>query len=363
MSRALPYLIFYSIFFVVLFGVHLYVFLRLKSLLNIQQSALLYGILIALSLSFPLFSLLEKFFPNTLSMILYAAASTWMGVVFLLFSLLLVCEPVRLFVKLPAPAAGITVICIAAVLSVYALYNALFITVKAVDIPMPHLNQPLKLVLLSDIHVGTIHNAGYLNKIVSQTNALNPDMVLITGDLFDGTGPVSKHTVEPLQNFNAKTFFTIGNHERYDGVDRVMNVLADTGVHILKNEVTEYKGIQIVGVDFYEREGRKDNPVLHELPIDTSRPSVLLYHPPVGIEDALKAGINLQLSGHTHNGQLFPFTLLVKLFYQYVCGLYQIEQMYLYVSPGTGTWGPPMRLGSQSEITLINLKKVMSNER
>jgi hypothetical protein len=114
-------------------------------------------------------------------------------------------------------------------------------------------------------------------------------------------------------------------------------------------------GLQVVGVDYPEKEGQKDNPVLKDIRIDSTKPSVLLYHTPAGLDDAVEAGIDLQLSGHTHNGQIFPFNYLAKLFYPKIKGLYRIKNMSLYVSPGTGTWGPPMRLGSNNEITLLNL--------
>jgi hypothetical protein len=190
---------------------------------------------------------------------------------------------------------------------------------------------------------------------VEKTNALDPDMVVITGDFFDGIGPVNKKTVAPLRNINARTFFVMGNHERYGDLDRIAALMAETGVAMLRNEVVEYKGVQLVGADYPERENQKDTPYLRELKVKKGLPSVLMYHPPTGIEYAVQAGIDLQVSGHTHNGQLFPFNLLAKLFFPYIKGLYQIDGMYLYVSPGTGTWGPPMRLGSHNEITLINL--------
>jgi predicted MPP superfamily phosphohydrolase len=147
----------------------------------------------------------------------------------------------------------------------------------------------------------------------------------------------------------------MGNHERYGDLDRIAALMAETGVVMLRNEVVEYKGVQLVGADYPERENQKDTPYLRELKVKKGLPSVLMYHPPTGIEYTVQAGIDLQVSGHTHNGQLFPFNLLAKLFFPYIKGLYQIDGMYLYVSPGTGTWGPPMRLGSHNEITLFNL--------
>ena len=124
-------------------------------------------------------------------------------------------------------------------------------------------------------------------------------------------------------------------------------------MRVLRNEVARFRDLQIIGIDNPDRENRKDNEQIHTVAFDRNRPNVLLYHTPVGIEDARRAGVMVQLSGHTHNGQLYPFNLLVKLFYPYARGLYDLDGLLLYVTPGSGTWGPPMRLGSSNEITLI----------
>ena len=355
MTRTMQYIAFYSVFFAVLWGMHLYVGLRLGRLFGCQNTWMLLGACTLVALTFPVFSLLEKFNPTTFSMILYSAASIWLGIVFLLLSILLFYEAVRFFIPLKPQTAAFLITGIAAALSIYGIINALFITVKTVTIPMQGLKNPLGIVQLSDIHVGTIHNSGFLTRIVDTTNALSPDLVLITGDLFDGIGPVNRQTIEPLTKLMAKTYFVIGNHERYDDMEKIQSILPDTGVEILRNRIADFRGVQIVGVDAPLRDGEKSNSVVGTLPIDRARPSILMYHVPVGIDEAVKAGINLQLSGHTHNGQLFPFTLFAKLLYPQVKGLYTINGMHLYVSPGTGTWGPPMRIGSSNEVTLINL--------
>ncbi len=311
-----------------------------------------------LSFAFPVCSVLERFYPSDFSMVLYTAASLWLGMLFLFLTTFLIYEPVRLILRPDSKTTGIVLVAVVLLVSLYAVVNAFFISVKTVEVALPNLAVPVKMVQLSDIHVGTIHNTGYLTRIVDKTNALYPDMVLITGDFFDGIGPVSRKTVAPLQNMNARTFFVMGNHERYGDSDRVAKLMADTGVTMLRNEVVEYKGIQIVGADCPERDNLKDTPYLRKMQIKKEIPSILMFHQPTGIEHAVRAGINLQVSGHTHNGQVFPFNLLAKIFYPYLNGLYLIDGMYLYVSPGTGTWGPPMRLGSQNEITLFNLVPV-----
>ena len=354
MNRALQYILFYGIFFFVFFGMHLYVFCRLNRSFNVSRPVLFSAIVI-LALTFPVCTLLEKFFPSMITMLFYTLASIWLGVLFLLLSVLLVSEPVRLFFSLDSRAAGLCIVGVVLLLSGYGLINAVHPQVKTITVPIAGLKETLRLVQLSDIHVGTIHNSGYLTKVVNTTNALQPDMVLITGDLFDGIGPVSRRTVAPLGKLRAKTFFVSGNHEKYYGIDKVAAVMENTGAVFLRNQVVRYGGLQIAGVDYPERENQKANPVVGKLALDGALPSILMYHPPAGTNEAAEAGIDLQLSGHTHAGQLFPFTLLVKLFFPYTDGLHRLGNMHLYVSAGTGTWGPPMRLGSRSEITLIRL--------
>ena len=355
MNRVTAYLIFYGIFFLVLFGMHFYVYFRLNSFFGFLKPKIILTVFTFLALSFPVSSIFEKFYPNFITTLLYTFTSVWIGILFLLLSTFLLFEPFAFLFKLKTPEAGKIILLSVAAISIYALINGLIVKVKTVDIPFPGISSPIKIAHLSDIHVGTIHNSGYLKKIVDKINRLSPDIIMITGDFFDGLGPVSKHTVAPLKELKAKIFFVMGNHEKYENMDRVEQVLRDTGVVVLRNEMKEYMGLQVVGVDYPEKEGQKDNPVLNGIRIDSTKPSVLLYHPPVGLDDAVEAGIDLQLSGHTHNGQIFPFNYLAKLFYPKIKGLYQIKDMRLYVSPGTGTWGPPLRLGSNNEITLLNL--------
>ncbi len=355
MSKTVQYLIFYGIFCLVMLGMHAYVYVRLKKLFGFSFSRqhLLYTGLLALL--FPLSTVCEKFFTNTLSMLLYAAASTWLGIAFMLFGILVLYEPVRLLFKTDSRIVGRLIVLSVAALAVYGLINARFIRVRTLSVPLDGLAQPVRIVQLSDIHVGTIHNAGYLERIVKKTNEQNPDIVCITGDMFDGIGPVTRHTVEPLKQLRAETFFVGGNHEKYAGPAAVAEILAGTSVRVLRNEVLRTHGIQLAGVDYPERENRKTNPEVRQLPIDPELPCVLLYHSPAGLEDARAAGVDLQLSGHTHAGQLFPFNLLTMLFYPRLSGLYLVDGLYLHVSPGTGTWGPPMRVGSNSEITVLDV--------
>jgi hypothetical protein len=349
--------IFFLFFFIVYFGMHFYVFARLSSHLQVERNVWYYLLMLGLAAGFPLISFLERFVDGQITRIFYALSATWLGALFLLFISLLVYEVVRLVAKTDDKLGGLVVMLVVLVLVFYGIVNAMFLRVNEVEVPIEGLKSPLNIVQLSDIHLGTIHNSYYMNRVVSKVNAINPDMVLITGDFVDGSGKITDHSVAPLEGIKAKTFFSLGNHEIYEGVDDVLKLMAATKVKTLRNEVVEYKGIQIVGVDNPDREFQNKNSTLENIKINKSMPSVLMYHPPKGMDDAKAAGIDLQLSGHTHNGQIWPFNLFVLPFFPKINGLYDLDGMYLYVSPGTGTWGPPMRIGSRSEITVLRLVK------
>ena len=205
-------------------------------------------------------------------------------------------------------------------------------------------------------HAGPDPRRRHLEQLVEKTNALNPDLVLITGDLVDPQGNLTSDSLTPLNALTAPAYFVTGNHERYVGLDKVMSLLEKTSVIMLRNEVVLFDSLQLIGID------DSDNPDqvrrnLSGLELNPDMYTILLYHQPEGFKDAEAAGVDLMLSGHTHNGQIWPFNRVVRLRFKYVKGLHKIGNMKLYVSTGSGTWGPPMRLGSRNLITLIKLVK------
>jgi len=356
-SRVLGMILFILVFVFVYFGMHFYVFFRLSKFLAIEKNWIFYSVVVFLVLSFPLMSFLERAVNNKISQVFYTISAVWLGTLFFLFLLTLIYDFSRLFRETNSKTFGILILVIAFILVFYSLINAMFINIKTVEIPVSNLEKEIKIVQISDAHVGTIHRLGYLQKIVDKTNKLGPDIVMITGDLFDGGAALSEDIISPLNNFKAKTFFTIGNHEQYEGVENVIKLLNKTKIQVLRNEITEYDGIQIIGADNPEQFFSGTNNFLDSVIINKSKPSVLMYHPPQDLKKTSKAGINLQLSGHTHNGQIAPFNFVVDSFFSHINGLYNYNGTFLYVSPGTGTWGPPFRLGSRSEITVIKLVK------
>ena len=287
---------------------------------------------------------------------LYFATATWLGVIFLLFSFVLVYQLTHVATGFDSRLVLGCLLVLVLTLSAYALVHGRQLIVRELTVSIEGLSAPIRLVHLSDIHVGTVHQKKYLERVVALTNEQKPDLVLVTGDLFDGSAPIDKEILTPLNGLTAPSYFSNGNHEEYEGLERVKKTIDNLDMQLLDNELVEQGELQIVGVN--DRQSLRTTTlasVLSSLPIDSDRPTLLMYHTPVDWDVAREHGADLMLSGHTHNGQLHPFNLLVRLFFKYINGLYEVDGQYLHVSPGTGTWGPPMRLGSRNTITVITL--------
>ena len=242
---------------------------------------------------------------------------------------------------------------------------------RVVTVPIPLADLPAALhgftiVQISDLHVGPTIRERYVESIVEAVNHLKPDLVAITGDLVDGGVPELGGHVAPLRRLKSRhgSFFVTGNHEYYSGVDPWLAELPRLGIRILHNEhvVIEHAGARLVlaGVPDYsgghfDREHRSDpQAALAGAPADAAV-KVLLAHQPRSAWAASKAGFDLQLSGHTHGGQFLPWNFFVKLQQPFTAGLHQVDRLRVYVSRGTGYWGPPKRFGAPSEITQVRL--------
>ena len=356
MRRVIQYIMFISLFFAGFLVLNYYVFFGMSFLLGLPTTNGFYLLMLIAALSYPVATLIERMVSNNITRIFYTVASAWMGISFYLLFFLIIYLVLSFFIQMPREIVGIIIALLTAIISGYSIYNSYLLKISRIEIPLKGLSEDLKAVHLSDIHIGSIRNSGYMERIVNETNKLNPDVVFITGDVVDGSARLHKHTFKAIDRLIAPAFFVTGNHEIYEGLDEVFRVLGDTKLKILRNEMVEYNQKQVVGVEYsFERDHLKNT--LKRLEINGDKPSILLYHLPTDLKAASEAGISLQLSGHTHNGQMIPFNFLVKLMFPYISGLYEYKGMQLYVSQGTGTWGPPMRLGSNCEITIIKLKK------
>ena len=311
----------------------------------------------------------------------------WLGVVFYLLAALLVAElPVlvgrlvqrragadpdapdesrRLLLRRTAAvAAGV----VAAGTSGYGVWRAYAPpTVTRLQVPLRRLDRRadgLRVAVIADLHVGPLYGRRQVERVVEIVNSLEPDLVTVVGDLVSTEVGAVRADAEPLRRMLSRygTFFVTGNHEYYHGYEEWLEAADDLGLRVLRNERVEivHQGgaLDLAGVN--DREGsRYDDPPDYAAALgdrDPSRPVVLLAHQPVQVHRAAEYGVDLQLSGHTHGGQLFPFDALVRLEQPMVSGLKEIEGTQVYVTDGAGFWGPPMRVGADPDVTLLELR-------
>ena len=235
--------------------------------------------------------------------------------------------------------------------------------VKKIEILLPNLPKEWHgktIVWMSDLHLGPINGAKFAEKITQISNSLSPDLVFIGGDLYDGSQKPDPYLIAgPLENLFSRqgVFFITGNHEEFGDPDIFISAVQKLGIKVLNNEMVEINGLQIIGVDYLNASQKKDfKNILADLKIDKDMPSILLKHEPKDLNIAKQAGISFQISGHTHNGQQWPFNYLTKLMYQgFNYGLKHHGSMLVYISSGAGGWGPPLRIGSSYEIVEIML--------
>ncbi|MBI5806352.1 metallophosphoesterase [candidate division TA06 bacterium] len=362
MIRTLAVAFMVALLFTLMGLMHFYVYKRTGALLGLPKSPALFIALTLLTILFPLAMILSRTVDGPLVRVLYIAAASWLGLVFQSFTASALVHLIQLLFDLARHplgqrTLGWSTIGLSLLVFFYGLLNAALIRTTEITIGIKGLREPkVTIALLTDIHVGAVYGPKYLQNIVDRTNALNPNLVAIAGDLFDGSAKPDYRLVKPLEGLQAPAFFVTGNHEVYEGLDVTTELVSKTGVTALRNRLAKFQGLQIIGLDAPLREGRKSG-IFDKFDgtIDPDKPSILLYHIPVGLEQAKERGIDLQLSGHTHNGQMFPFNLLMPLFYRFYNGYGRDGDFQIYVSHGVGNWGPPLRIGSRSEIIKIDI--------
>lgn len=318
--------------------------------------------IITLSFTFLIFSTLTHFRENLFIRFGYIVASVWVVFAFYFAGTLAISLFVYLFSNAGLYDLGLLSLAITLALTVYGLINARLIKVINVTIALPNLN-PFWIgktaVLASDIHLGHVLKEGFAAKVVRKINHQKPEIVFIPGDFYDGDRTNFQTLADEFKKIKAPLgiYYSSGNHEMYAGYEQCERALKNAGVKVLEDTKVELHGLQIVGLAYRNESHESVKQRLEEIKIDTGKPSILLKHVPNFLEAVKNAGVSLQLSGHTHLGQVWPFRFITKkVFKGFDYGFKKLHNLQIFVSSGVGTWGPPMRVFTKSEIVKITFE-------
>lgn len=372
-------IIFLGIVFFIYFSINIYIYIR-----GIQTIGLLPGFrrgyiltFWAIVFSFITGEVLEHTHPSVVSEWIYRVGAFWLAFMLYLFLMILFIDIIRLFDHffhfLPElsgkqkPLVGIIVFASVAIIVISGHINALTTRVKEINLDIPKTvkgEQKMKVLMVSDIHLGALIGENLEEKLVSIIKKRNPDLVLLCGDLVDGDiGEVlRKNLGRHLQEIKTPlgVYAIPGNHEYIGGIRKTLPYLRSINIHVLRDEIIVLpNGVQIIGRDDRDsrRMGDGGRKTLNQLMagVDKSFPVIVMNHQPFHLEEAEKEQVDLHLSGHTHNGQLWPLNYLTKAIFEKSWGFLKKGNTHFYVSSGYGTWGPPVRTGNTPEVVIFNL--------
>ena len=390
MPKTLIFSIFFSVVTIIVLLVHYYLWLRLvkdTGLNGLYKDIGTYFLIIC-SISFPIALIMDKMTSLKYSFPLLWFAYLWLGTIMLLFFLLFSIDIIkflfyifskltstgnetvniekRAFISKTIASVTLSSVFIAAGIGVKNYYSkAIVKRYKVLLKGLPKVFKGFNIVQISDLHLGQMMKGSTLEQIVDQVNSLKPDIVAITGDLADGSAVKLLQEASSLKKLKAAkgVFFVTGNHEYYNGVEEWTSVIEKMGIQILNNQNIKIKKqddyFYLAGVTDHEgkRFGKEHAADFSKAlsGLENNETKILLAHQPIAVKKASKYGTDLVLAGHTHGGQIWPFNYLVYLQQPYLKGFYDYNGTKLYVNQGTGCWGPPLRLGSENEITQIIL--------
>lgn len=359
MSRILSYILFILVAFSIYFFMHFFVYKTLaKFLLLTAKSKTIVKLLFLFSaLSFPIANVLSRFLKIFL---LNHFAYLWLGIMAISFSFFLLARLLILIFPRGAKTVMVVALSLIAVVSIYSLFNGLRPPrIRQVTVPLKNLPQEISgftIVQLSDLHFEEYKSLKAFERIIDRVNSLKPDLVVITGDLIDGNLNDDCRFCDILKRIKSRhgAVAVTGNHEFYSGIESFLGLARKANMRVLRNEnMTIADTLQVAGTDDnaarnFSSKGADLDAALKGC--DPEKPIILLNHRPDGFESAEKKGVDFQISGHTHAGQIPPMDALVYLAVKYPFGLYRKNDSYIYTSSGTGYWGPPMRFLSRAEI-------------
>ena len=355
------------LFALAVFGSAWYVAFRLRTTFGLRRRWLLRALVVA-----ALVGWLMLLVPATKSADVVAGLSyvlggyLFAGYVFLTLAFVLLHVIERAW-HIPKARVGAAALLLAAGVTLVGGMWANTFSVVETEIALPGLDRDVVAMQLSDIHVGHHRGRKYLEKIVEETNQRKPDIVLITGDLIDSEAAFVPGELEPLARFSAPVYYVGGNHEKYVDAERAFALVKKYGVNVLRSQVVETHGLQLVGLDYMNADedtfelhpsddSRTIKSVLASLHLKDGMPSVLLHHSPAGAQYAAANGIDLMIAGHTHGGQFFPGTLVATAIFPFTHGLYRRGPLQVFVSQGAGTFMSRVRLGTSNELNILRLR-------
>lgn len=326
--------------------------------------------LIVLAFSFVPAALLSFRFSNPLLTTYYRAAVTWLGFFNFLFVAAMVSWPVWLVVWL----AGVHTLearmwiigaltGIAVLAGIYGLINARWIRIRRHAVRLPNLPESWRgrrAVLLTDLHLGNVNGARFCRRMARMAAHLKPDIAFLAGDLFDGVKADLDGLLAPLGEFKPPlgVYFCTGNHEEFGDARHYVEPITRAGIRVLANERVTVDGVHIAGVSYREAsQPIRLRALLEGMSLNGGHPSILLHHVPTRLPIVENAGVSLQISGHTHGGQIFPYNWITqRIFGKFTYGLNTFGALQVYTSYGAGTWGPPMRVGTYPEIVALEFE-------
>ena len=359
MNRILSFLIFIIVALFVYFMLHYFVYktiVKFIPLLPKIRSMIKYFFIFS-GFTFPLSMILSRLLGFHY---LNHYAFVWLGLLSISFGVLILARLVNLI--FPQKSFYVTLLALGFILllSVYAVINGIRTpVVKTITLPLNQLPAEMsgfKIVQLSDLHLDSNKSPKMMARVVEIVNSLNPDLIVITGDLIDGRITDDRLFCRSLKKLKATrgVFSITGNHEFYSGLSYFLELSRKLNFTVLRNDLKIIdRHLQVIGLDDNEAKRFSQTGPDLDTPLkkcDPTKPVIVLRHRPEGFDQAVEKGVDLQISSHTHDGQSPPLTCLVRLFFKYPYGLYEKNGAFIYTSCGTGYWGPPMRLFSRAEI-------------
>lgn len=352
---------------------HFVVYKSILIVFNITNIRLINTIRILLSVgavSFILMTIITQLSYTKIGSILYTGSAIWLGTLYFIFLtsvIILIIFRINSFFgwsSLVIRMIGVFLFVAAISFSAYGVFNSYQIKTTEYTVLLDNLPENWnnkEILMFSDSHFGNVRNINFSRRLVKKINEQNSELVIIAGDYYDGSPVNFRDIAMSLKEINAQKgiYFVSGNHEDYGNISEFIHSLTSVGVVVLSNKSIIVDGLQIFGVDYSTGE---DNTLLiktlKSLNIESKLPKILIKHKPTNISTIDSLDFDLVLSGHVHNGQVWPGSWVVKkLFKEFSYGLNYLNQMPVITSSGVGTWGPPQRIGTQSEIVLINLEK------